>query len=305
MIGAAANSMSLCKGKRRLQGAAPRASIGTPAENSRRSSGMVSGTIHNTRPEATMGDPGIDVFVRWLLRRGVTSGRACPYFTVATLVCDHETLSRLRDQVPAGLLDESLAEEFLSLADPRETVEMLSLRIGRDISPDLFRKAFDRVVAASSDIDVLSGLMFVAGLYLDRHPSAFSLPRNLAHLLLRSADVDHRLAGLKALRHSTSSSGEIIVLLTAALKSDDCQERDAGLSQLQQLLETDERPRVEAADQETLDELRDVLAEVVDTALDVNTRRAAARCAALLGKGGTEHHQRRVRNGDAASVDTE
>ncbi|NUN03862.1 MAG: hypothetical protein HUU41_22365 [Bryobacteraceae bacterium] len=235
-----------------------------------------------------MVDDGVDVFVRWLLRHGVTDDRARPYFTVATLVCDHETLSRLRDQAPAGLLDEVLAEEFFSLADPRETVEMLTFRIGPDISPEMFKKVFERTLAASSDIEVLSGLIWVAGMYLDRHPGAFPLPRNLADELLASEDLDHRLAGLKALRHSTASSPEIVAQITTALKRDDWQEKWAGLSQLGQVLEATGLQLMGATDHKTLEELRSVLTEIADTVPDANARRAAAHCRALLSSGDTE-----------------
>ncbi len=158
--------------------------------------------------DAEMAKDDIDVFIRWVRRHGVTSDRVRPYLTLITLVCDYEALARLREEVPAASLDETLVEELLSLADSRETVAMLTHRIGQDISPKVFRKAFDRTLAASSDVEVLSGLMFVAGLFLDRHPGAFTLPRRLADQLLASEDLDHRLAGLKAIRHTAASSGD-------------------------------------------------------------------------------------------------
>lgn len=229
-----------------------------------------------------MTDYGIKVFIKWMLHHGATSDRVRPYLTLVTLVCDNETLARLRDDMPVGFLDEALVEEFLSLADPRETVEMLTYRIGRDISPQLFSKVFERTLATSSDIGVLSGLMFVAGLFLDRHPHAFQLPRKLTDQLLGSVDVDHRLAGLKALRHSMASSTEIVAQLTRALNRDDWREKWAGLSQLEQLLEENGPQLAEATEQQTLNEVRIVLTQMMGTAPGADARRAAERCLALL-----------------------
>ena len=235
-----------------------------------------------------MANVGVDVFVRWMRRHGVTNNRARTCFTVAKLVCDGETLYRLLDEVPACLPDESLVEELLSLADPRETVEMLSSRIGPNISPEMFRGVFERTLAASSDIEVLSVLMFEAGMYLDRHPGAFVLPRDLAEQLLNSDDLDHRLAGLKALHHGVASPAEIVAHVTRALKREDREDRWAGLSQLTYLLE-EQGPRLaEAVEREALDELRKVLAQMMDTATDANVRPMAARCGALLQAGGEE-----------------
>ena len=229
-----------------------------------------------------MAADGIDVFIRWVLRHGVTSERTRPLVTLATFLSDDERLAGLQREAPIGSLDEALMDEFLSLADPQETVTLLAFRIGPYISPEMFRNVFERTLAASADIEVLSGLMFVAGLYLDRHPGAFPLPRKGADQLLASADLDHRLAGLKALRHSMASSSEIIAQIIVALKRDDWQERWAGLSQLAQLLEQGGSQLAEATEQKTLAELRNVLTQVANIAPDTNARRAAAHCIALL-----------------------
>ena len=229
-----------------------------------------------------MAEDGIGVFIRWVLRHGVTSGGTRDLVTLATFLSDDERLAQLQREPFVGWLDEAFVDELLSLAEPAEVITLLTQRIGRHISPEMFKRVFDRTLAASSDIEVLSGLMFVAGLYLDRHPGAFPLPRNLADQLLASEDLDHRLAGLKSLRHSMASSGEIVAQITTALKRDDWQERWAGLSQLGRLLEDKGSQLAEPTEGRTLDELRDVLMQLADTAPDADTRRAAAHCRALL-----------------------
>lgn len=207
--------------------------------------------------------------------------------TLAVFLSDDERLEHLRHEAPVGWLDESLVEEWFSLAEPEEVVSLLTCRIGPHLSNEVFKRVFDRTLAASSDIDVISGLMFVAGLYLDRHPDAFLLPRNLADKLLASDDLDHRLAGIKAFRHSMVSLNEIFAQIVAALNRDDCEEKWAGLSQLEQLLEEKGRQLAEATQQNVLQELRNVLTQLADTTQDTNIRRAAAHCRALLGADGS------------------
>lgn len=230
-----------------------------------------------------MADDGMEIFIRWVLRHGVRSDRVRPYLTLASLLCDNEMLVRLQHDAPVGSLDEALLEEFLSLAVPREAVAILKGRIGPHISPEMFKRAFQRTLAESSDIEVLSGLMWVAGMYLDRHPGAFQLPRELADQLLASEELDHRLAGLKALRHTGASSTEILVQITGVLKRDDWHEKWAGLSQLRQLLEEKGPTLADATEQRTLEELQTILEHLADTDPDANARRAAAHCSVLLG----------------------
>jgi len=230
-----------------------------------------------------MANEGIDIFRRWVHHHGLTSERVRPYLTLATVLSDDETLMRLHGEACVAPLDEALLEEFLSLADPRETVALLTFRIGPLISPEMFLSVVERTVAASSDMNVLSGLMFVAGLYLDRHPGAFRLPRNLADQLLASEDLD----GLKALRHTLASPTEIVAQIVRALKRDDWQEKWGGLAQLRNVLE-DGTQLAEAAEQEAVSDLLNVLAQIADTDSDDDARRVAGHFNALLRAGGTD-----------------
>lgn len=235
-----------------------------------------------------MSDVGVDLFMRWVRRHGVASDRVRPYITAAMLLADDESLLDLLHKAPVGSLDEDFLDEMLSLASPSETVELLQQRICRQASVDLFKRIFDRTLSASSDIDVLSGLMWVAGMYLDRHPGAFQLPRNLAEQLLVSDDLDHRLAGLKAFRHSNASRAEVVTQLTAALQRGVREDRWSALFQLGEVLDAIKVQRLEASVAETLVALRIVLTSIAGTDPDDNVRRAAERCIGLLRDGDAE-----------------
>ena len=109
-------------------------------------------------------------------------------------------------------------------------------RKAEDMSPESFQQAYDCVVAASPDRRVLARLMWIAGMYLDRHPGVFQLPRALAEELLASDDFDQLLAGLKAIRHSSASTSETIAHFVEVMKRSTWEERYAGLYQLEQVV---------------------------------------------------------------------
>lgn len=228
-----------------------------------------------------MGSSEVAVFVKWVRQHQGMSDRVRHCMTAVKLLADDDELVRfLHRESPAGWADETLIEEFFSVADPPETVELLS-RFARHLSPALFKKVFDRTLQTSSDIEVLSRLMWVAGMYLDRNLGAFPLPRSLADRLLASEDLDHRLGGLKALRHSLASSDEVVRQITAAMKRG-WEDKWAGLSPLCRILDEQGARLADAISAETLNELRNVLAHIAETDSEPDARRAAARCIGLL-----------------------
>ena len=229
-----------------------------------------------------MSSDEVAVFMKWVRQHHVMSDRVRHCLTVVKLLADDDELLRfLHRESPEGWAAETLIEEFFSVADPPETVELLKKRFGMQFSPELFKKVFDRTLQASSDIEVLSGLMWVAGMYLDRNLGAFPLSRSLADRLLASEDLDHRLGGLKALRHSLASPDEVARHITAAMKRGG-EDKWAGLSPLCRILDEPGARLADAISAEALNELRNVLAHITETDSEADARRAAARCISLL-----------------------
>lgn len=134
--------------------------------------------------------------------------------------------------------------------------------IGPGTPPEAFRQVYDFAFARATDRDVLARLMHVAGMYLDRHPGVLVLPRTVAEELLASDDYDHLLAGLKAIRHSTASMGEIIAHFLTVMKRDTWEERCAGLYQLDQAVRGNGAGVKAATEESVLDDLRHVLAHM-------------------------------------------
>lgn len=161
--------------------------------------------------------------------------------------------------------------------DRHEILEMVE-NIRPGTPPEAFTRVYQSVLATSPDRDVLSRLMWTAGIYLDRHPGVQILPREIAEEFLASDDIDELLAGLKAIRHSTASTGEIITHFLAVMRRESWEEREAGLYQLGQVL-TENAPSVVAAvNQSVLDDLRAVLTQMTLHHPRDHERDLASRC---------------------------
>ncbi len=154
--------------------------------------------------------------------------------------------------------------------------------VGPDDPPETFVAFYESVLAASSDPDILSRLMFTAGMYLDRHPGVLRLPRGTAEKFLASKDFDELLAGLKAIRHSTATTGEIIAHYLTVMKRDASQERNAALYQLGQFICDCDASVVPVIDPSVLTELDSLLFHMAVHAQDVLVRDMASRCSATL-----------------------
>ena len=161
--------------------------------------------------------------------------------------------------------------------DRYEALQMLE-GIGPDTPPEAFSRVYQSVFSTSPDRDVLSRLMWKSGMYLDRHPGLLELPRGIAEVFLASDDIDELLAGLKAIRHSTASTGEIVLHFLAVMKRDSWEEREAGLFQLGQVLTENAPGIVAAAEQSVLDDLRAVLAQMTQHSPHDYVRDLASRC---------------------------
>lgn len=229
--------------------------------------------------EDDVGEIGLGPFIKWVLRHGTTSERVRPLLTLANFLCIDVRLVKLQRDAAPGWLDEDLIAEWLSLAEPQEVALILRDRIGTYLSPELFKAVVERTLAASSDIEVQSDLMFSAGLYLEKQPGVLVLPVELAKQLLASDDFDHRLGGLRSLPHTTASLSDIAAHVTAILQRDDWMtDRWSGLSLFMRVLDERGPRRSETIEQNTLDRLQAVLAQLADTAPDENARRVVEHC---------------------------
>jgi hypothetical protein len=162
------------------------------------------------------------------------------------------------------------------MESPRETAERLAANALK-YSPKAFEEIFERTLAATEDLEIHSRLMCVAGMYLDRHPGAFRLPRPLAERLLKSEDYDQLLAGLKAIQHCGASLSEMIAHFLAAMKRNDWEERYASLYQLNNLLR-DASSSLAEADAAVLEELQPVLTQIASHAPAAHVRDCAVSC---------------------------
>jgi hypothetical protein len=167
------------------------------------------------------------------------------------------------------------------MATPRKTVEALE-KSAIKMSPDEFRAIFESTLSATADIDLQSRLFFLAGMYLDQHPGAFLLSRQLAEKFLEDEDYNRLLAGLKGIYHSSATENEVVRWFLVVMKRDDWDAKCAGLYRLDILLNDRGPPVVEQIDAETMLSLRQTLVQIQQDADDEWDRNVAARCLANL-----------------------
>jgi hypothetical protein len=224
-------------------------------------------------------DDGIDVFIRWILHNGPTTERARAFLTLSAFLSSDERLARLWR---ADWLDERLAEEFLSFAEPEEVAALLAFRIGHQLSADLFKKAFDRALSATSDPNVVSSLISVGALYLRHHLDSFKLPYEPTQELLRSENLDDRIAGIRAIRYTEAPGSEILTAITAALTAAAWEEKWTGLCQLSQVLDEAGPSILLSANQSDLEKLVATLTHIEQSDAELDARRSAAHSRARL-----------------------
>ena len=237
--------------------------------------------VRSLKQGAHVADDGIEVFVKWVRRNGTANQRIRAYMTLATILSDDEDIAQLCREAPADWIDEALLEELLSAAEPAQLATLLSMRIGPHISVALFKRILDSCLLSSSDRRVHSALLFVAATFLDRHPGAFDLPRGIAEGLLASEEIDDRLAGLKALCHSTAPTDSMLAQITRALSRDDWNEKMVALSELRKLIDRKGSQRLTAKPDAILDELQKLSYGPIDGGR-VDLRSAALHCIASL-----------------------
>jgi hypothetical protein len=161
---------------------------------------------------------------------------------------------------------------------PREIAERLATT-EKDFTPSEFEKIFTSTLAKTAEIDVQSRLMWVAGMFLDKHPEAFQLPRSLAEGLLASDDFDHYLAGLKGIQHSGAAVGEIVEFFVAAMQRTDWDDRYAALYRLHSLIHTSPISCRSVANNQ---DLKPVLTQIAQSAPQEHARECAKSCLAIL-----------------------
>jgi hypothetical protein len=161
---------------------------------------------------------------------------------------------------------------------PREIAERLAAT-AKDFTPSEFEKIFTSTLANTADIDVQSRLMWVAGMFLDKHPEAFQLPRSVAERLFASDDYDHLLAGLKGIQHSGAAMDEIIGFFVAAMQRTAWDDRYAGLHRLHSLMHSSPISWHSVANNQ---DLKPVLTQIAESAPDEHARECAKCCLTKL-----------------------
>ena len=228
----------------------------------------------------TMPRETIELLVRWLGHHDETNERVSAVLVAALFLSDCEGSLRLMEHAPAGSFDEALAEEFLAFAKPPEVAELLVNRLGPLVSPSLFERLFTSALEASANIETVSRLVFAAGLFLDLHPGAFPLPYQPTRELLASSDFDQRLAGLKALRHTSVAPAEFFQVMASALKSND--DMLIGLTQLAHFLDQRSAEASDIKNQQIIEKLQTVLGRIMQSDREMGTRHTAAYCQGKL-----------------------
>lgn len=231
-----------------------------------------------------MTDEGLELFIRWMLRSEAHSDRVRSLYTAAVIVADDEGLLSFSEVRPVTALDERLLEELLALAEPAEAVGLLD-RVAHLISAELFQQFIERVTSRCNDIGVISRLMFLAGMFLDRHPGAFQLSKQLSEQLWASDDFDERLGAIKSFPHTGASDEEILARFTSILRQNDFLDHPCALSLLSRFLQRRGPQIARWPVGEVTAQLQAVLAEIKSNDQDADARRLAAQCARWLDAG--------------------
>lgn len=90
----------------------------------------------------------------------------------------------------------------------------------------------NRSLAATDDVGIKSRLIWIGGMYLERHPGAFTLDRPLVEQFLQSTEFDPLLAGLKGIQHCNATADEIVSHFLFVMRRVDWEHRLAALYQL-------------------------------------------------------------------------
>lgn len=223
---------------------------------------------------------GIEVFLRWLKTQNPEDERARTLLTLAMFVVDDVHSNAVFSKKVDYRLDEKLIDELFGVADAGEVVDLLKYRFGPHLSPELFKRVYDRAFAASPDQDTRAELLFVAAQFLRLNPKSFQLSKELVDELKDSDDVDHRLAAITAIRHTTAPVAEVLTVILTALGKTTFEDKHSGLNQLAAILETDDRDISTAP--AVVDAIKVVLRHFRDCDPDVDVRRASEHMLALL-----------------------
>jgi hypothetical protein len=124
-----------------------------------------------------------------------------------------------------------------AIESPLELARALWTPDGWALPPSQFKSLFDRVYASTSDLKCLWQLGGASGDYLRIHPDSIDIPSELPLTLLRSADVDARIIGLKLFRRCHPRSDEVVEEIVRAVEDGDTNEGWGGLHELQELFE--------------------------------------------------------------------
>lgn len=191
-----------------------------------------------------------------------------------------QDLDRL-ESVTQTLLDESLVSAVISRLSTEEKARLLWSLFGMCMSPPLFCNVFFELYSTSDDLVVLHQIGGAANDYLRRRRGALKLPEELCRCLLKSQNVDHRVVGLKLLKHSIIPTHEVLTVLAESLNNKSPTEGEAALCEVHYVLElTDGNIDADPDDLELLMRALDSFAARVS---DEDIKHSAALVRAALG----------------------
>ncbi|PQO41928.1 hypothetical protein [Blastopirellula marina] len=218
------------------------------------------------------------VFRRWLDRIDRTDPAMRSFLTIGLFLADHSVMNRIVVPADRHLIDQDLLLSFLDCATPSEAECLIGLSplLFNYLSVDSFRHLYDWLINASDDLDYLSLVLNTSGDFLDQHPGAFQLPKDLAESLLSSSDGEFRIRGFRAYRHTSATDTEIVSAVTRLLQLGGFDDTWVALSGIDRVVSVRGIDCFRNAAQEELQALLEALQMTADTHEDPHARKSAA-----------------------------
>jgi hypothetical protein len=227
-----------------------------------------------------------DLFVRFLESCGGHEVDFQRILTICVFLCDD---ARIVDIVNTKSLtewplrlDEDLVLKVLAHGAPFEIASSLWGLVGSQLSPRAFGEQFSRVYTSTDDMRVLHQLGGAINDYLRLHPGCLDVPDDLASRLLASSNVDHRIIGLKLLKHARWTTDTIVAYFVRALRSDSVLEHYGGLYEIGQVLDQADSDCLSLLNSHSLAELVRALRALASTTDDNDVRYACHRIMSQL-----------------------
>lgn len=180
------------------------------------------------------------------------------------------------------ILDEELVDRVLSVCSPLETAATLWGLLGFTLSPQTFQTLFLRVFESTGDAAVLHQLGGAANDYLRHHPDGFRVPEDLSSRLLQSENVDHRIIGLKLLKHTHLPFDVLVGLFTEALRGGCACEQCGALHEVEEILDGSGAGVINSLDRDVLGPFLRAIDTVAGESKDLDIGSACRRIVSMI-----------------------